>query len=261
MLRMHAAAGPDVIRTWYGSGPVVNILGTVRQSHNEVLNALLESARLAVGHSTVIGAVATDPSGRACALTLLPRDATPLSRPTRSALACIAAHLASAYRLRGGTENDDDAVLDPDGRLLHATDDTLGRDGATSLRSAAIAIDRARRQDGTDPERALAYWKAMVDGKWTLVERFQSDGRRILVARPNAPATRVNRALTENERKVVAFATLCHPSKLIAYELGFAEAAVSRLLQRALKKLGIRTLAELIEVHGAIVGNGNATPP
>jgi DNA-binding NarL/FixJ family response regulator len=147
-----------------------------------------------------------------------------------------------------------DNVLNSDGRLLHVARDEQTINDAARLRSAVIAIERSRREASTDPAQALAYWKAMVMGRWTLIERFESDGRRILIARPNAPDIHAHRALSERERKVVSLAALGHPSKLIAYELGFSFSMVSRVLARALEKLGIRSRLELVEVHGAIVG-------
>ena len=153
---------------------------------------------------------------------------------------------------------DDVDVLSPDGRLVHVARDEPTRDDAARLRSAAIAIERSRREASSDPSQALAYWKAMVMGRWTLIERFESDGRRILIARPNAPDTRKHRALSERERKVISLAALGHPSKLIAYELGFSFSTVSRVLSQALGKLGMRSRLELIQVHGAIVGKAEA---
>jgi DNA-binding NarL/FixJ family response regulator len=140
--------------------------------------------------------------------------------------------------------------------LLEAPLGTDAEETALSLRRAAIAIDRAKRAARHAPDVALGYWKAMVDGQWSFIERAESDGRRILVAHPNEPSAQKLRALTDNERKVVSLVVWCHPSKLVAYELGYAESTVSELLTSALRKLGLKTRAELIEVHGAIASRG-----
>ena len=54
-------------------------------------------------------------------------------------------------------------------------------------------------------------------------------------------------ALTPNERLVVVYAVWGHSTKLIAYEVGFSPAAVSSLLSAALRKLRLRSRAELLE--------------
>jgi DNA-binding NarL/FixJ family response regulator len=115
-------------------------------------------------------------------------------------------------------------------------------------------MDRARcRRNRTAPEEALGFWRALVDGRWSLIERFESDGRRVLVARRNAPSARKNHALNEREQKVVALLALGHSMKLCAYELGRAESTTSEVARSALRKMGVRSRAELLELHGALV--------
>ncbi|AKU96135.1 hypothetical protein AKJ09_02799 [Labilithrix luteola] len=113
-------------------------------------------------------------------------------------------------------------------------------------------MDRAKRQLGSDPDAGIAYWKAMVEGRWTLVERFESDGRHLLVARANEPHATASRALSPIQRKIVGLVATGRPSKLVAYELGITESTVSRQLAEALRKLGVRTRAELVALHASL---------
>ncbi len=261
MLRCHqAVADPNAVRKLYEalylSGPIASAARAIRLSEVDSLREAFQLGTQMSGLTDVTSAVGTDPGGRICVLAFGRRGGRlPIS--IRTVLSRISGHLASANRLRGRPEEDVEAVLDPNGKLLHARDGKLADAHGPSLRQAALAIDRARRMGPADPERGLAAWKAMVEGRWTLVERFESDGRRIFLGRPNAPSTRKLRALTEGERKIVAMAVLCHPAKLIAYELGLAESTVSEQLASALEKLGVRTRAELVEVHGAVAGHGD----
>jgi len=102
------------------------------------------------------------------------------------------------------------------------------------------------------PTATVGHWNEILEGRWTLTDRFDSDGRRTLVARENSPTTRKLHALTDNERSVVTRIARCRPSKVVAYELGLAESTVSELLKNALRKLGARSRAELVDLYCAL---------
>jgi DNA-binding NarL/FixJ family response regulator len=99
----------------------------------------------------------------------------------------------------------------------------------------------------TDPEKALEIWKALVRGRWSIVDWFDSDGRRFVLAIPNEPHLTDPRGLTERESQVVAYAALGNTNKMIAYHLGLSTSRVSMLLRSAMRKLAIRTRAQLVE--------------
>lgn len=169
-----------------------------------------------------------------------------------------AAHLRSALRLRrvligNPAAAAEEAVLDASGRCLHAEGSAKEPDAQSALREAVLRAERARgRLRRADEREALAQWQALVDGRWSLVERFESDGRRYLVARENTLGVRDPRGLTPRERQVAALAALGHSHKLIAYELGLSRPSVSSSLGSAMKKLGAETQAELLTwVRGA----------
>ena len=77
----------------------------------------------------------------------------------------------------------------------------------------------------------------VVAGRWSLVERFDSDDRRFLVAHKNDPSNRDPRGLTERERQVLGYAELGRLNKLIAYELGLSPSTVGVILATARTKL------------------------
>ena len=114
------------------------------------------------------------------------------------------------------------------------------------LRRAVSELERTRTDSGAAP--TVAEWTGLVAARWTLVEQFESDGQRYLLARRNEPATNGIAALTSREREVASYAVLGHSSKLIAYELGLADSTVRVLLHRACRKLGVETPARLADV-------------
>jgi DNA-binding CsgD family transcriptional regulator len=140
-----------------------------------------------------------------------------------------------------------EAVLGPSGNLLHAKGLATGRDARQDLRSAVRRVDRARSSlRERDPDRALEAWLALVSGRWSLVDVFDTDGKRFVVARENRPSTEPILALSPREREIVAYVRLGQSNKLIAYTLGLAESTVSEHLRRALAKLGARSRADLV---------------
>jgi DNA-binding CsgD family transcriptional regulator len=90
------------------------------------------------------------------------------------------------------------------------------------------------------------------DARWTLLDAFESDGKRYIVAIMENPAvTDGPVVLSARERQVVAFAALGKTNKLIAYELGLSDSTVRVLLARAAKKLGVNTRTELVALYQA----------
>jgi DNA-binding NarL/FixJ family response regulator len=171
----------------------------------------------------------------------------------------FAAHLGSALRLRRLHDvlNPESAVavLSPNGRLEHAEAEAAAS-ARGDLAEAAKAMDRARgKLRRLDPENASALWRAMVVGQWSLVDWFDHDGKRFLLAQENTiPASNVGgetsgKSLTEREHQVVACAAMGHSNKLIAYDLGLSTGTVSVLLARAGRKLGVSGRVALIRAY------------
>jgi DNA-binding NarL/FixJ family response regulator len=171
---------------------------------------------------------------------------------TRRNWALVAAHLRAGARLvplagEGQAQwLEPEAVLQPDGRVLHATGDGTKDTAREALRAAAKAVDRARSLlRHRDPDEALMVWRGLVAGRWSLVDRFESDGRRLIIAVRNEPKPAPVMALSLLERQVVGYAALGHSNKVMAYELGLSQSAISQALLSAMLKLGVSTRSEL----------------
>ncbi|HEY1536069.1 MAG TPA: helix-turn-helix transcriptional regulator, partial [Polyangiaceae bacterium] len=81
------------------------------------------------------------------------------------------------------------------------------------------------------------------------VDKFDSDGRRYLIAHKNDPRTRELAALTTREQQVTAYLALGHSNKRISYELGISESTVSEVGRRSLAKLGVSSRADLARLY------------
>lgn len=198
-----------------------------------------------LGIHDALGINAQDVTGVGCVL------GVPLQKRQRAAREMgprwtrLAAHVAAAFRLRKQLTKFDDAMIEPDGLVAHAEGDAKELAVRTALRAAAVAIDRSRTKKARSDEESLQQWKVMVDGRWSLVDHFDRDGRRYYVARRNSPSLSAD-GLTLRERQVAGFAALGHANKLIAYELGLSTSTVATHLSSAAKKLGCNSRVELI---------------
>lgn len=157
-------------------------------------------------------------------------------------------HLLAGLRLHT-SDAPGEAVLEAGGRVVHAEGAARSPGARAALREASVRIDRARSTGGRrDPEAALMDWQGLVSGRWSLVDRFDTDGRRYIIARRNDPALGTPRPLSARQQQVLVLAALGRSNKEIAYELGLAPSTVSSALGEAMRRLRIRGRAELADL-------------
>ena len=149
-----------------------------------------------------------------------------------------------------------EAVLSPTGRVEHAVGEAKRDDAREALRDALARIAGARGMRDDEPFRATELWTALCDGRWSLIEHFERDGRRYFLAHRNEPRLAATRALSERERQVFTYAAMGRSNKLIAYSLGLAVSTVAAHLERARRKLGGGTGLEALQAPRADRGSG-----
>ncbi len=164
----------------------------------------------------------------------------------------IAAHLGAGLRLRHklGTLDLDservEAIMTPDGKLQHAQAAGKLQSARERLREAVRASDKARtRALRSEPDAALDLWEGLVRGRWSLVDHFDSDRRRFVVAVKNDPEVPDPRGLTQREHQVAEFCGMRRGAKEIGYILGLSASTVGNALTRAERKLGLASRTEL----------------
>jgi len=206
-----------------------------------------------------LGISAADPCGTGVIIFVLLPEARTVGSDERHHWQMLCSHLASAHRMRRAVTNGDvgeaalphaaEAILDP--RTFQVTD-AVGKakqgQAVEKLRDAAVRGDRARGRMRKDaPDEALRTWWAMMHGRWSLLDWFDSDQRRYVLAIPNRPDLGDPRGLTERELEVATYAALGESGKLISYRLGVSKSTVSNALNAAMRKLGIKTQPQLAE--------------
>jgi DNA-binding CsgD family transcriptional regulator len=261
--RFEAARGilsPDFVRTVTPPG-YAGTWSEIAASHPEEFSRLIGT----LGYSDLLGIVAVDPNGVGVDISAPLPKALRLTPRSRERWQMVGAHIAAAYRLRRALKasakqartdlpNGAEAVLDTNGfRVVHAAGDATATSAGDILRRAARRADRARgRLRREDPARALAAWQALVSGRWSVVDWFDTDQRRFVLAIPNPPKVADPRGLTPQECLVVAYVVLGESNKLIAYRLGLSQGRVSGLLRSAIHKLGLKSRAQVVQQIGPL---------
>jgi DNA-binding CsgD family transcriptional regulator len=257
LMRAMAELPPASIRPQVHSG--IGVLSEVNAEEPRFMEAWRRHIDYA---EDGIGVTGMDPNGRGVHIIApVPKTKT-LSRAERDKWQMLAAHLSSGLRLRGAVSKirgesspstelpyGADAVLDASTfGVTDAVNNAQLPESLRELRSAAIRIDHARgRLRRDDPHKALKIWWALLQGRWSMVEWFDTDDRRYILAVPNAPRVTDPRGLSERESQVVAYAALGDSHKLIGYRLGISRSRVSNALSLAMRKLNVKTQAQLVE--------------
>ncbi|HMJ11221.1 MAG TPA: LuxR C-terminal-related transcriptional regulator [Polyangiaceae bacterium] len=257
-------ANADFVRSTFRC----RLLGSARDVIEYTQPLLAERQRKGYGDFFCLNAL--DPSGLGCLLTFGCRDREFSPRGRDAALLKRAAtHLSAAYRCRrrltsAGDEPiprsarhervvaDAEAILDTDGRFVHAEGRAQSQVARERIRNAAVAIDSARtahrRQRGV---QVLDQWHPLTSARWTLLDSFEEGGRRYIVARENQAELSGFGTLTDRERQILVHAALGLTNKEIAYTLGVSDTTVRVLLSRAAKRLGVRGRKGLL-AHSAL---------
>jgi DNA-binding CsgD family transcriptional regulator len=247
--RYEAHVSKAVRRNTHLAGPVYS--GPLPPDVQEIFR-WLQSQHGSLRAVTSINAF--DATGKGCVLCAFETDrAGAAPDADTESFARLSAHMAAGLRLRARLAlappllSAPEAVFDPGGKIVHAEGKARTALARDALRDAVVTTDRARTRGARMRQaEAVAAWQGLVQGRWSLVEVFDGDGRRYVVAAPNEPTPHPTRALSRREHQVAAAAALGHANKLIAYELGLQPSTVARFLARARAKLGARTRVDLI---------------
>jgi DNA-binding NarL/FixJ family response regulator len=171
--------------------------------------------------------------------------------PDRRRLQHICDHLASCLRLRASLETRGawriEAILDGSGKVHHA--EGGAPNGLKLLRRAVLDRERIRSQTTRGVERdALDLWQGMVDGRWTLLDRFEGDGegRRFILAIKNDHELPTPRSLTMREEMVAQLVGRGFSNKEIGSSLGLSTETTAFHVKNILRKFSFESRADII---------------
>lgn len=245
----------DVVRaTWYP--------GRAVETHRELETALtgevsrcFQAYRETAGAPDGLALCAYPQPGLAVLMWALSDREITLSRAELRVLHHLAGHLDSAFRLRYRPDLAVAAVLSPGGKFLDLEDVTVGSAQRERLAASVIALDRARLRRRRREPGAVDDWRALVEGRYSVVPRDDIDGKRFYLLVRNPAVTEPHARFTAREIEVLRVAARGFTGKGTAYALGLSEASVSTALGSAAAKVGLRSRLALVEVASAMFGS------
>jgi DNA-binding CsgD family transcriptional regulator len=200
-----------------------------------------------------------DPLGRGALVVFWTRQRFQPSAREGAIYRRLAHHLGAAHRVRrrlraahgprpaAGATVGAEAIIDRRRRrIVHAEGAARAKSAQVELIETFDARDRARRT-GAGTVDGLRRWAPLTDARWTLVDSYERDGARYVVARENQSPVPGLSALSDRERQVVVYLAIGMSTKEIAYALGISDVTVRVLVARAASKLRVRSRAQLLE--------------
>ncbi len=200
------------------------------------------------GVSEFLGLYALDGEGQAFFVAAPSRRRLEIHGHVRRAWERVGLHLGAALRLRRRVVEGARPIghFLPSGRAVHLEDEATHPDTRATLMDAVRAIERARGRLRQSPSEALEVWRGLVDGRFSLVETLESDGRRMLVVHRNAPGLEDPRALTARERTLLSYLSHAATNVQVAYAMGLDPSSVASATRRLLRKLQLPNRAALV---------------
>lgn len=254
----HAAIPARELATIYGEGPRSGPSSDYFRAAGLPMPGAIERLYRALGIADVFAVTTSGVAdteitvGVALDPRAYPRRATHDWRPLSRSWDVVAAHLAQANQLRHALRDGGAAI---EGRFdAHGRGDVA--DTAAAWRDQiAEHVRRSERARAAEVPDGECRWDHLLDGAWSVVRRRAGGGSIEYLAIRNPSAAL--RRLTAFERRLIRLATTGEYNTQIAKELRVHESTVSRVLSRALRKLGLASRADLILLHAALAPAGS----
>lgn len=103
------------------------------------------------------------------------------------------------------------------------------------------------------PDAALTLWPALANGRWSLLDMVDTDGKSYTVLRENPLPVRSEHRLSERERQVAWPVGRGQHVELVSYELDLAPSTIRSQLHAAMRKLNIRHQSERLRLCRAVI--------
>ena len=205
-----------------------------------------------------VNLIARDLDDRGFLVSVAVKTRASFTHKLRGELTKAFTHVLAALRLRArlsarrtnsieDSSGDPAAIFAPEGRLMHAHGAAKMASARLALARAVQTIERARAGGFGRPEEALSRWRGLVSARWSLVDTFERDGTRYVVARENRPDAAGPVGLTSTESLVVAYAARGLTTKETAYALGLSDSTIRVLMMRAVRRSGLKNRRALLD--------------
>lgn len=139
---------------------------------------------------------------------------------------------------------------------LRESDPTIQRSARDALRATLLAREPSDGRAAHAPD----LFSIVVEGSWSLVDQFDRDGRRYLIACRSAPGAPTPERLTVQERQVAAHLKRGAANKEIAFELGLSTPRVGNIVRSIKRKLGVESRSEAVMLLGWAYASAPGAP-
>lgn len=223
-------------------------LGTNGVLNNRITMQILESA----GIADLVGCHAATGDGGGASLMAILRTTPRVSEGERNHWQPLAEHLAAGWRVRQRLEHGmalqdlADAMFRPSGNCVEFMDSRVS--GGTRERLQDLV--RNREQERTPHTTWDRLWPELIDGRWTLIDHYEADGRRVVLALRNTPMAASLSRLSRDEIVVLSYIRRGASNKEVSLNMSVSSATVTRLLRSVATKLNA-ALADIIQFSPA----------
>lgn len=207
----------------------------------------------AFGSSDILGLVAISQDVSVC-IGAPHAERVRIGPSDRRLLTQVALHLEAGLRLRNQPHSAV-AWLDINGRVVHAEGAAKERAARNELSVQVAAVERSRTRARRCSVEAVEAWRALIAGRWMLVERDLDRPVRCYVV-VEAPMPNRLLAWSKLETHAVELSARGLSGKMVAYALGVSTARVSKLLSSAAVKLGVSSRTEVVRLAARLLNIG-----
>lgn len=141
-------------------------------------------------------------------------------------------------------------LLETSGASLSHDDGDGSSEEGVQEKPGARVLEAHSLGEEAGADAAVEVWRALVAGRWSVVDHCDRGGKRYLLAVANPPKDLESSLLTAREVQILSRVALRHSLKVVSYELGLSHSTVSGQLQSALRKLRLGSVAEAVRVLG-----------
>ncbi|MBK7397657.1 MAG: hypothetical protein IPJ34_15520 [Myxococcales bacterium] len=192
-------ADPAAVDAFFFPPSIVNTHSSLDRRVSPSARRMMETYRAYAGIADALGTVVSAVPGESTVIFAGSTARISVGRAEADLLTRAALHVEAALRARRRPETIR-AVLDPSGKIVHFEPGAPARE---RLVVQARRIERARSRRTRRTPEALELWTTLVDGRASLVERFDG-GKRYYLVLDNRAERRPMRALTRGEISVVS---------------------------------------------------------
>jgi DNA-binding NarL/FixJ family response regulator len=167
----------------------------------------------------------------------------------RQRLLEFARHMGAGRRLRKlitqarkSDHAEPKAIFDSRGKLVDATGLARQSNYQDQLRRAVLQRlppDEMPASERPDP------WELLIGGRWTLVDRFENDGKHFVVAFKNPPGVVDPRRLSEDECRLLEEVRKGRTDQEIGNSMEMSRSTVATRVSGLVRKLGLEGRAEI----------------